>query len=155
MTATLDDARLTLAGLFLEAHAGLTAELERRLDAECGLTVSSFEVLLRLARSEGSRLRMSDLAAQVTLSASGLTRAVDRLVAHGLVERESCSTDRRVAYAALTPEGRARIEAAVAVHVGHLDEVFTGLLSAAQQAALEDALRVVRDNLNPGATCGV
>ena len=63
--------------------------------------------------------------------------------------------DRRVAYATLTSEGRARIEAAVAVHIGHLDEVFTGLLSASQQAALEDALRVVRDNLNPGATCGV
>ena len=66
MTSPLEDERLTLAGLFFEAHAGVTAELTRKLEAECGLTVSSFEVLLRLARSEGDRLRM-----KLTLRSSG------------------------------------------------------------------------------------
>src|SRR4051794_25640045 len=99
MAPALDDARLTLAGLFFEAHAGVATELEHRLEAECGLTVSSFEVLLRLARSEGGRLRMSDLAAQVPLSASGLTRAVDRLVGQELVARETCPSDRRGSFA--------------------------------------------------------
>lgn len=154
MISPLEDERLTLAGLFFEAHAGVTAELTRRLEAECGLTVSSFEVLLRLARSEGYRLRMSDLAAQVTLSSSGLTRAVDRLEEHGLVRRESCPSDRRGSYATLTDAGRKRVEDAAAVHIAHVDEVFTGLLDARQRTALEEALRVVRDNLNPGALEG-
>jgi DNA-binding MarR family transcriptional regulator len=152
--SALNDERLTLAGLFFEAHAGVTAELQRRLEAECGLTVSSFEVLLRLARSENSRLRMSDLASQVTLSSSGLTRAVDRLEQHGLVERAACPSDRRGSYAVLTAAGRTRIEDAAAVHVAHVDELFTGLLDTRQRAALEEALRVVRDNLNPGALEG-
>ena len=154
MTSPLEDERLTLAGLFFEAHAGVTAELTRKLEAECGLTVSSFEVLLRLARSEGGRLRMSDLAAQVTLSSSGLTRAVDRLEEHGLVRREACPSDRRGSYAALTEAGRKRIEDAATVHIAHVDEVFTGLLDAGQRTALEAALRVVRDNLNPQALAG-
>jgi hypothetical protein len=36
---SLDDARLTLAGLFFETHAGLVATLARRLEAECGLSM--------------------------------------------------------------------------------------------------------------------
>ena len=154
MECPLNDERLTLAGLFFEAHAGLSAELERRLEAECGLSISSFEVLLRLARSEGRRLRMSDLAAQVTLSSSGLTRAVDRLVAAGLVQRESCPSDRRGSFAALTPAGTKRIDGAVRAHIGHLEEVFLSVLDATQRAALEDALRPLRDTLNPGALSG-
>ena len=68
-----------------------------------------FEVLIRLARSPEHRLRMTDLAAQTILSPSGLTRAVDRLVEAGLVEREACPTDRRSTYAVLTPEGERRV----------------------------------------------
>ncbi len=154
MSDPLNDERLTLAGLFFEAHAGLASVLGDRLAAESGLSNSSFEVLLRLARSEGRRLRMSDLAAQVTLSTSGLTRAVDRLEEAGLVRRETCPSDRRGAYAALTPKGAKRIECAAKSHLQDLDEVFTGLLDDQQRAALEEALRIVRDALNPGASTG-
>ena len=101
MECSLVDARLTLAGLFFETHAGLTATLERRLEAECGLSVQWFEVLLRVARSPEQRLRMQELVAQVTLTSSGLTRVVDRLEEAGLLKRESCPSDRRGLYATL------------------------------------------------------
>jgi MarR family transcriptional regulator, 2-MHQ and catechol-resistance regulon repressor len=149
--APLDDERLTTAGLLFEAHAGLTAALERRLADECGLSVQWFELLLRLARSPGRRLRMCDLAAQVALSPSGLTRAIDRLEEAGLVTREHCPEDRRVSYASLTPEGVARIETAVPVHLGHLDEYFASVLTAEELEQLGVALRKVRDHVNPGA----
>jgi DNA-binding MarR family transcriptional regulator len=154
MDCPLHDERLTLAGLFMESHAGLVATLERRLEAECGLTNQWFEVLLRLARSPEGRLRMSDLTAQVTLSPSGLTRVVDRLEAAGLVTRETCPTDRRGYNAVLTKEGKARIERAVPIHLSHLDEVFTGVLSEKERAQLEGALRKVRDRVFPCATAG-
>ena len=92
----LDDPRLTTAGLFFEASSELTNALARDLAEECDLPFQWFEVMLRLARSPGHRLRMCDLAAQVALSPSGLTRAVDRLEQQGLVTRESCLEDRRV-----------------------------------------------------------
>src|SRR3954452_14490222 len=154
MECPLHDERLTLAGLFFESHAGLAATLERRLETECGLTNQWFEVLLRLARSPEGRLRMSDLTAQVTLTPSGLTRVVDRLVAAGLVTREACPTDRRGYNAVLTKEGKDRIERAVPIHLSHLDEVFTGVLDEDERAQLERALRKVRDRVFPCATAG-
>jgi len=149
--APLDDERLTTAGLLFEAHAGLAAALERRLVDECGLSGQWFELLLRLARSPGHRLRMCDLAAQVALSPSGLTRAIDRLEESGLVVREHCPEDRRVSYASLTPAGLARIEAAVPVHLQHLDEYFVSVLTREELEQVGAAMRKVRDHVNPGA----
>lgn len=147
----LHDDRLTLAGLFFEAHAGLARALERGLESECGISVQWFEVLLRLARSPDQRLRMQELVAQVTLTPSGLTRVVDRLEDEGLVRRESCVSDRRGAYAVLTQKGRRRIESAVPVHVQHLDAALMGVLSDQERTALESSLRKLRDALHP---CG-
>jgi len=148
---SLDDERLTLAGLFFEAHAGLTRELGRRLESECGLSVQWFEVLVRLARSPEQRLRMQELVAQVTLTPSGLTRAVDRLVEEGLVRREACASDRRGAFAVLTPKGKRRIDAALPVHLDHLESAFTGVLDTRERDELEVVLRKLRDALHP---CG-
>jgi DNA-binding MarR family transcriptional regulator len=154
MDCSLDDDRLTLAGLFFETHAGLVAELGRHLEAESGLTGQWFEVLLRLARSPDGRLRMSDLARQVIMTPSGLTRAVDRMEEAGLVRREACSSDRRVFYAVLTAKGRRRIEGAVPRHVEHVDECFTAHLDAKERAGLESSLRKLRAALRPESDAG-
>ncbi len=145
----LDHPDLTMAGLLVEVHAGMTAAMQRQMD-EHELSVPWFDVLIRLVRSSGHKLRMSDLAAQTTLSASGLTRVVDRLVEHGLVRREACPSDRRGAYAALTPAGEARILGAVPAHVVQLGELFS-VLSAGDRRALSDLLRTLRDSINPCA----
>jgi DNA-binding MarR family transcriptional regulator len=141
---------LTTVGLLVEAHAGLTAAAEHRLAEGGHVAGQPFEILLRLLRSPGRRLRMSDLAAQTTLTASGLTRAVDRLEAAGLVVRTACDTDRRVSYAQLTDDGEAAIRAALPVHVAHLREVFEGFDPSAL-AELDCLLRRLRDTLNPAA----
>ena len=82
----IDDPRLTIVGLFVEAYGGLISELGA-VHAAHGLVGTDFDALLRLARSPGRRLRMSDLAAQTRLSTSGITRIVDRLERRGLVRR--------------------------------------------------------------------
>jgi MarR family transcriptional regulator, 2-MHQ and catechol-resistance regulon repressor len=147
----LQDERLTTVGLLAETWAGLHGTLERLLRQECGLSTQWFEVLLRLARSPGQRLRMCDLAAQVSMSPSGLTRAVDRLEEEGLVRREHCPGDRRVSWAQLTEAGLARIEAAVPVHLEHLQEHFLAPLDTTDVAELTRVLRTLRDHVNPSA----
>ncbi len=142
---------MTLVGLFIESYKGLTAKLERGLDEQTGLSLQWFELLLRLARSPGRRLRMSDLALQTSLTPSGLTRAVDRLEETGLVERVACPSDRRGAFAALTEPGLARISAAVGPHLRDVDEQLTGLLSDDEQRDLARLLRKIRDHVNPEA----
>ena len=142
---------LTTMGLLAEAHAGISGATERRLEQECGLSLQWFEVLVRLARTPGNRLRMSDLAAQTTLSASGLTRSIDRLEAAGLVERQACPTDRRSSYAALTTSGRERIVAALPVHVRQLQELLDRTFTPDELEQLTALVRRLRDASNPCA----
>ncbi|HET6664620.1 MAG TPA: MarR family transcriptional regulator [Acidimicrobiales bacterium] len=147
----LQDDRITLVGLLTESCTALRIELDRGLERDADLPLLWFELLVRLARSPGDRLRMSDLAAQTSLTPSGLTRAIDRLEAAGLVERLPCPSDRRGAFASLTPAGLARIRAAIGPHLHHVEHYFTSALAADEQRQLAALLRKVRDHVNPGA----
>jgi DNA-binding MarR family transcriptional regulator len=97
-------------------HAAACAALERELGERHGLGVSDFEVLERLAESEGRKFRAQDLAEAVHLSQSALSRLVDRLARHGLVERCGCDVDRRGIYVVLTEAGEQRHAEAVPTH---------------------------------------
>jgi DNA-binding MarR family transcriptional regulator len=145
----LHDERITSVGLFIEASAALTRALQRS-----GSMPANYEILMRLARSDGQRLRMADLAGQTALTPSGLSRAVDRLAAEGLVERTSCAEDARGAYAQLTPKGNKIIVAALKGHVEDVQKNFVDVLSKEQRRQLEDICRTLRDTLNPCATAG-
>lgn len=151
--STMDDPRLTAMGLLVETYKGLWSTLAPQL-RDHGMTETEFEVLLRLRRSPGQRLRMSDLAAQTALSTSGITRVVDRLERDGLVCRETCVSDRRGFWAALTDQGRARIDGALDGHTALIEQYFTGRLSANELDALTATLRKVRDVVRPGAVAG-
>ena len=105
-------------------HAIATRQLNVQLVADHGLTISDFEVLLRLLWAPERRLRRVDLAEQVLLTASGITRLLDGLETRGLVARESCATDRRVVYAALTDSGVAKVEEAIKTHFAQIEELF-------------------------------
>lgn len=149
----LSDPRLTAVGLFMEAHLGLIAKLVPRF-AEYGLSETEYEVLLRLARTPGGRLRMSDLSAQTSLSTSGITRVVDRLERDGLTVRKSCETDRRGTWAQLTDAGMQRVVSVLGPHLDDVETWFTGRLTKDQLSALTDALRVIRDAVHPAAIAG-
>ena len=101
-------------------HAAACAALERELGEQHGLGVSDFEVLERLAESEQRKFRAQDLAEAVHLSQSALSRLVDRLARHGLVERCGCEGDRRGVYVVLTPAGEQRHAEAAPTHRGVL-----------------------------------
>lgn len=151
--ACLDDDRLTAAGLLFEVAAGLGDILGAQI-AGHGLGLSEFEVLLRLSRSPAGQLRMSDLASQVNLSSSGLTRLVDRLEARGLVARQACPTDRRGSNALVTAAGRDLMLTVLPGHVALIDRWFTSALDAGDLAAFGDALRAVRGRVRPDAEAG-
>ena len=109
---------------------------------------------MRLARSPGRRLRMTDLAGQTTLSTSGVTRVVDRMDREGLVRREACPSDRRSSYAVVTDAGRQRLDEVLPGHLALVQQWFIGQLSPDQLAGMLDSLRTIRDAVNPCATAG-
>lgn len=144
-TRPLDDQRLTTVGLLFEASAGLRRLFGRQLEQERALPSQSMDVLIRLARTPGDRLRMSDLAAQASLTPSGLTRAIDRLQQQGLVARQTCPEDRRGAFAVLTEQGRELMARVIPEHLAHIDAVLGGLFSSKEEEQLASALRRLRD----------
>jgi len=97
-------------------HARVVSALERSLEANHGLGVTEFEVLERLASSQGDQCRMQELTEATHLSQSALSRLVGRLEADGLVTRAICSDDRRGIFAHITDAGRERYEAARPTH---------------------------------------
>ncbi len=154
LAGRFDDPRLTAIGLLEETVSGLEARMTPQL-AEHGLSLLEFEVLLRLGRSPGEQLRMADLATQVSLSASGLTRVVDRLERAGAVTRRACDSDRRGTFAVLTPDGAARLAAALPGHLEVLDRWLLGAVAGSSLESMLEGLRQVRDHVNPGAVAGV
>jgi DNA-binding MarR family transcriptional regulator len=142
---SFDDPRLAAFGALLEANARLVATLGAELEGAAGLPLSSYEVLLRLARSGDQRLRLSELAAQVALSTSGLTRLVDRLEAAGYLAREACPTDRRGLFAVLTAEGREVLGRATDAHLEGLDRHLSAPLAPGEL----EQLRVLLGKLAP------
>jgi DNA-binding MarR family transcriptional regulator len=134
----------------LRAHASLVHELDADLRAAHDLSLHEYEVLLVLANAPEQRLRMSELAAAVVLSQSGLTRLVDRLSRAGSVERTRCESDRRGLNAELTEAGRAQFELARPTHLAGVRRLFVGRFDA-------DELRLLAglwERVLPGATAG-
>jgi DNA-binding MarR family transcriptional regulator len=140
-----DDPRITAFGLLLEAFSAVQGAVAADLARTSPLPVPEFEVLIRLSRSPGQRLRLTELANQVRLSTSGLSRLVDRVEAAGLVRREACPSDRRGAFAVLTDEGEAALATALPGHLESLERNIVGPLGADDLDALEGLLRRLRD----------
>lgn len=148
-----DDSRLTAMGLLAETVAGLANRTAVQL-ADHHLSQAEFEVLLRIARTPGGALRMSDLAAQTMLTTSGITRVVDRLEHDGLIERRACPTDRRGSFACITPAGTDRLDETLPGHLEILQTWLTGRLTPEQLTTTLASLRIIRDGVRPDATAG-
>jgi DNA-binding MarR family transcriptional regulator len=123
--------------------------LETELREAQGLMPSEYMVLMHLSEQPNRAMRMSELADMGTLSGSGMTRVVERLVRTGLVERVRCEEDARGQFAVLTDRGLARLDAAYPDHlVGVRRHVFDhlagfdlkALANAFSQIAAEEQL---------------
>ena len=125
---------------FLRAHAALTRELSARLEAEHGLTMSDFDVLIQLYHAPDHAMRRVDIARQVLLTASGITRLLDGLERCGLVGKRACESDARVSYAVLTDEGLRKVEEARCSHHADIDELFGAALEPKEREQLGELL---------------
>jgi DNA-binding MarR family transcriptional regulator len=124
----------------LEVHKNVVELLARELEEQRGLPLGWYDVLLTLDQAPEQRLRMQELAQSVLLSKSGLTRLIDRMETEGLVRRERCPSDRRGAFAVLTPEGRSAFRRAAPVHLRGIQEHFARHMDDDEAATLDDAL---------------
>lgn len=125
---------------FLRAHAALTRELSSRLETQHGLTLSDFDVLAQLYFAPERTLRRIDLARQVLLTASGITRLLDGLERAGWVAKARCDADARVTYAVLTDDGVKKFEAVQRAHLTDVEELFGSHLDPDERGQLGELL---------------
>ena len=138
----------------LRSHAALTRELSARLLTDHGLSITDYQCLLTLAHAENGEMRRVDLAEQLMLTPSGVTRLLDGLERDGWVTKGSCSSDARVTYAVLTEEGRERLESAGRSHVGQVRELIEDRFSPEELDTLVELLgRLPGGSAGSGAAC--
>lgn len=124
----------------LRSHANLRRVLGAELSDLHGLSVSEYETLLRLSHAEGNAMRRVDLARELLLTPSGVTRLLDGLERAGCVEKGVCDSDARVTYAVLTDAGRDKLRDASETHLVHVREVIDERFTAEEQRTLAELL---------------
>jgi len=133
---------------FLRMHGLLSARLNRQLQADSGLSLADYEVLVQLTEAPEGRLRPYELQRAVQWEQSRLSHHLTRMQRRDLVRREECASDGRGAFIALTDSGRAAIEAAAPGHVEAVRNLFFAGLTAEQVAALEQLSSAVLSRLD-------
>jgi DNA-binding MarR family transcriptional regulator len=124
------------------------SRLARHLDrdrgsafAEHGLEGWEFDVLSALRRAGAPyELSPGQLVAQMLVTSGTMTNRVDRLAARGLVVRGPDPSDRRGVKVALTPEGRAVVDSAMADLLVR-ERLLLSRLPASEQDHLTEFLR--------------
>ena len=133
---------------FIETIGDLQYSLDSDLRESSDMTSGDYQVLVYLSESPDRRTRMCDLAAQLNLTPSGLTRRLDGLVKEGSVTREVSNEDRRVQLAVLTPQGYRKLVAAAPIHVASVRHRFIDRLTTEQMKHLAAAFTSIREGLS-------
>jgi DNA-binding MarR family transcriptional regulator len=129
---------------------GVTLLLDR-LDADLqrafGLSLTEYEILVRLSERPGRCLRMAQLADALAHSRSRVTHTVARMQDAGLVERSASPEDGRGIVCTLTDRGYSLLEEAAHVHVEGVRDYLVDLASREDFAALGRVMNAVTDRL--------
>jgi DNA-binding MarR family transcriptional regulator len=133
---------------FLRMHGLLSARLNRQLQADSGLSLADYEVLVQLTEAPDGRLRPYELQRELQWEQSRLSHHLTRMQRRELVRRDECTEDGRGAFVVLTDAGRAAIETAAPGHVGAVRDLFFAGLTTDQVAALEQLSTAVLGRLD-------
>ena len=138
---------------YLQMHGQLLARLNRQLQADSGLSLADYEVLVTLSEVPAGRLRPFELQRGLQWEQSRLSHQLRRMEQRGLVSREGCTDDGRGAFVALTDAGRRAIVAAAPGHVDAVRRLFFDGLTGDQITMLGQLSTQVLDRLGASTEC--
>jgi DNA-binding MarR family transcriptional regulator len=132
----LDDETLAGWRAFLNAHARVTRAIGRDLAAAGLPDLSWYDLLWTLYRAPGRALRVNELAREVVLSPTAMSRFVDRVEKAGYVRRSPDPADRRALQVTLTDAGVELLRRMWPIYSAGIERHF-GRQSASLREALE------------------
>ena len=141
----LSDEEFRAWDAFQRAYSATALALERASESRGGLPLIDHSLLAQIARGPEAGVRPSDLAGRGLLTKSGITRALDRLEADGLVARRVCPSDKRGFFVVLTPKGRHRLLRAAPGHIRAIARHFADPLTSEELAVLTRALERIAE----------
>ena len=122
----------------MRAHAAVIGAGRAYVEAESGLGVSEFDMLIELGNQPG--MRMSDLAARMVVSAANVTRVAQSLSARGLLVKERSPHSEREVLARLTPQGQEMFEEYFPKVTTFMSRLMDERLTTAEQEKLVELL---------------
>ncbi|MFI6784469.1 MarR family winged helix-turn-helix transcriptional regulator [Micromonospora sp. NPDC050276] len=132
---------------FLTMQEDVRRHLNRQLLREAGISLADFAVLSTLRRAPDGPMRVFELREALRWEKTRLIHQISRMIRRGLVERQSCTEDRRGTDVALTEEGRSVIDRATPLHLRYVRQLFLDVLSPRQLDTLAVVSEAVLDNL--------
>jgi DNA-binding MarR family transcriptional regulator len=132
---------------YMRASTLLTARLNRLLQADSGLSLPEYEVLVQLSEAPHGKLRPFQLGLALEWEQSRLSHLLSRMSRRGFVVRRDCVGDRRGAEVVLTAAGRAAIEAAAPGHVAAVRRLVFDRMDSEQATAFGQAFKAILGGL--------
>ncbi len=114
----------------------LRRRIEAALRAGHGTGFTDFFILAELSAVQGRRLRGSDLATRLSLSPSGVSRAVAPLERLRLITREADRRDARAGYVVLSAAGEEYVAKAMPTVERVVSEAVSGTITRSDRLAL-------------------
>lgn len=149
--AHLTEAELFTWTRFLDASRLIEERLARNLADRHSMTLSDYEVLVRLD-GNGNSMRLAVLAEQCVSSKSKLTHTLDRLEARCWIERRPAADDGRGIVAHLTTAGSDALAEAAVDHAALIREHLLDRWHPAEIPVIGDAMARVSRGLRDDRT---
>lgn len=145
-TNWLSPQEMTAWRAYIETTGDLLRAIENDLEP-FGLDRGDYQLLAMLSEAPEQQLRMSELASQLRLTRSGLTRRMEGVLKKKLVSRTQSTEDGRVVYAQMTSKGMDLLKTAAPEHLKSVRRLMIDLLSPAEVKALGSAFFKISENL--------
>jgi len=125
---------------YMRVYHRLEYEMNRHLQAECGMSLGDYTVMNALTNAPRRRAQLTSLAITIGWERSRLSHYLKRMSARGYLERVPSETDGRATDVVLTDMGWRAFRTAAPKHAAWVKQVFFSDLKREQEKELGDIL---------------
>jgi DNA-binding MarR family transcriptional regulator len=137
---------------YMKVQLRLRYEMNRQLQADSGLSLPDYDVLVALTSGPAGSMRVAELATRLGWERSRTSHHVRRMKQRSLLDTATSPDDRRATDVRLTAEGWRALHHATPSHVELVRSIFLDALDGADLDRLTDIMERVYDRLIDNGT---
>ncbi|OZG29043.1 MarR family transcriptional regulator [Williamsia sp. 1138] len=137
---------------YMKLQLRLRYEMNRQLQADSGISLADFDVLVALTSEAGGRMSVSALSTRIGWERSRTSHHAKRMAARGLVEMSRSEQDRRVTEVSLTEHGWSTLRDASPGHIGLVRSLFFENVDTDELDTLSTTIEKIYDTVIENGT---